>query len=123
MSLADFILIVIFVALAIGVTFLVYRVTKFEYTIEEKHLIMKWYFLGLLPIRSTIEIYSVIEVQEINPNQFFSTLLKSKPWPLVWGNPSRKMVLVKRKGFFGTVLISPADSSTFTEALKTKITH
>ena len=122
MNLADFILITIVVVLAIGVIFLVYRVTKFEYTIEEKHLIMEWYFLGFLPIKSKIGIDSMIEVQEINSNQFFSTLLKNKPWLLVWGKPFRKMVLIKRsRGFNRTILISPADPDTFASLLRVAI--
>ncbi|KAF0145015.1 MAG: hypothetical protein FD156_1342 [Nitrospirae bacterium] len=121
MSLEDFISTIIFVALVIGITFLGYRVTRFEYITEEKYLIMKWYFLGLLPIKSKINLDSIIEVQEINPSQLLTALLKSKPWPIFWGKFSHRLVLIKKKGFFGTVLISPANPKTFAEVLRTMI--
>ncbi len=118
-SLENLILAVLFIASAIGVTFLVFRVQKYKYAIEETTLTMKWYYMGLLPIRLKVRFDTIVDVQKID--RFFSALLE-KPLSLVWGKPSRKMVLIKKNGgLFRTVIISPPEPDSFIKILRARL--
>jgi len=130
MTSEDIILFIIFVFVIVpGVTWLTYRVTRFEYKIEERYIGIKWYYLGFLPLGTRVKLDSIIDLQLVDSNRYFSMLFKSKPWPMVWGKfppklfwsefPS-KLLFIKKRGFFGTVIISPPDPIAFAEELRIK---
>lgn len=120
-GLTDDMFFLIFIAFGASLAWLVFRMQKFDYKIEEEYVIMTWHYFRLFPIKKKIKLDSIIEVQEIKLGQFFSSLLRN-PWPGLWGKLSRKMVLIRKKGIFGTILISPSNPTAFVEELKAKVT-
>jgi general secretion pathway protein G len=107
--------------LLICIAIVIYRVTNFEYTINKNHLLMKWFLFGLIPIKLKIGLEKIVEVKEVNLKQLLYILLRKIP--LIWGKPSKKMVLImKEKGIFNIVIISPRNNNKeFIETLKTSI--
>jgi hypothetical protein len=102
--LLEYILLGIF--MFIGLPFLAWKATRFRYSVEEKHLLMKWYFLGIVPIRIKIRLDSIETVEKVPLK--YSPYFEFSSRYFVYGKPSHEMILITRKrGFLKKVVISP----------------
>lgn len=109
--------IVLFLAFIFLITIFIYRITKFKYLIKNEHLVMKWYYFGLIPISYSIGLDRIDDACKINRKQFFRLLLQKLP--IVWGKIPKEMVVIKlKKGLVRTIIISPSDIDQFLHELK-----
>jgi hypothetical protein len=112
--------VLIVLIVSIGFTLFIWKVTRFRYSMNEKHLLMKCYFVGVIPISFKVSRDSITKAQKIpltlslffrNPYRWF-----------FYRKPSREVVLIIRKRDFAmNLVISPSHPDEFIAALSKKI--
>ena len=97
-----------------------WKITRFSYLVEGDTLVIVWFYLGIVPMRRTIDLMSIRRVVLIRRNQLPMFLLKSlgAGWPVVYGKFRKELLYIERDGgFLRSWFISPSCAESFRDEL------